>query len=291
MNVIEIDFGRLHEPDERQLLDQACRTHGFFALGNHGIDTKLQEQFSAEMQRYFARPVEEKLAQERTENNPFGFYNKELTKNRMDQKEIFDVSLVEATLWPDDEAFNQICSAWSAACHNVALKLLDSIFTCLEVSPEQDCFARHSSFLRLNYYPQQAQTSDDVFGVSHHTDAGALTLLLQEQVASLQFEIDGNWHTVPASPNHLLVNLGDMLQVWSNDAYRAPLHRVLTNSKSDRYSAPYFLNPDYAANVTPLIGESPRYRTINWQEFRSGRAAGDYADIGTEVQISHYRIA
>jgi hypothetical protein len=34
----------------------------------------------------------------------------------------------------------------------------------------------------------------------------------------------------------------------------------------------------------------PRYRPINWGEFRARRAAGDYADLGEEVQLAHYAL-
>ena len=39
------------------------------------------------------------------------------------------------------------------------------------------------------------------------------------------------------------INVGDMLQVYSNDRYVAPLHRVLANRERCRYSAPFFFNP------------------------------------------------
>ena len=87
----------------------------------------------------------------------------------------------------------------------------------------------------------------------------------------------------------MFVNLGDMLQVWSNDHYRSPLHRVIASSDRDRYSAPFFFNPSAGAICRPL-SEPPHYRPIPWSEFRSLRSAGDYADLGEEVQISHYRV-
>jgi isopenicillin N synthase-like dioxygenase len=287
-----IDFSRLNQQHELDKLHLACREHGCFALSNHGISTAIQRHFVTAQQRYFAQPLMTKLQQERSATNPFGFYNKELTKNRLDQKEVFDISLSETTLWPEDAEFLTATTAWFNACHEVAIKLLEAIFTCLETRLPAAAFQGHSSFLRLNYYPAyKAEAGSDVaFGVSHHTDAGALTLLLQDEVPGLQFLINDDWHTAPAVPDVLLVNLGDMLQVWSNDTFKAPLHRVLTNANNDRYSAPYFLNPAYDCDIKPLTAEVPVYRTVNWQEFRSGRAAGDYADLGEEIQISQYRL-
>ena len=92
-----------------------------------------------------------------------------------------------------------------------------------------------------------------------------------------------------------MINIGDMVQVWSNDRYQAALHRVTANSENARYSAPFFLNPAYHTDYAPLpstIDERhpARYRTINWGEFRGLRAAGDYADYGEEIQISHYGV-
>jgi hypothetical protein len=57
---------------------------------------------------------------------------------------------------------------------------------------------------------------------------------------------------------------------------------------------PFFLNPSYDTTYAPLpttiTPEYPaRYRPIQWREFRTLRAAGDYADIGEEIQITHYR--
>ncbi len=289
MKVAEIDFSQLGQRPEQEKLYEASAEYGFFALVNHGIEPELQAQFTEQMAWYFDLPLTLKLQNERTEANPFGFYNKELTKNQLDLKEVFDISLSEDTMWPPNESFKHVTRAWFTSCHRLAMQLLDHLFSALGLETPTAAFTNHSSFLRLNYYARYEGDATNQFGVSHHTDAGALTLLLQDKIESLQFKHDDAWHTAPASPDHLFVNLGDMLQVWSNDTFTAPLHRVLTNRSSDRYSAPYFLNPSYDSHIKPLTG-SPSYREISWQEFRSGRAAGDYADLGEEIQIQHYRL-
>jgi len=85
-----------------------------------------------------------------------------------------------------------------------------------------------------------------------------------------------------------------MIQVWSNDIYRAAIHRVLAMDRLDRYSLPFFFNPNYDAVVSPLAttldhSRPANYRGIPWGEFRRRRADGDYANNGAEVQISNYR--
>ena len=158
-------------------------------------------------------------------------------------------------------------------------------------------------YLRLNHYPlcenpapADAPTGPPVghLGISHHSDAGAVTVLLQDGHSGLQVERNGTWHNVDADRGSIIINIGDVVQVWSNDRYQAPLHRVLASDCHVRYSAPFFLNPSFQTDYAPLQtahrNDSPRYRPINWGDFRNGRAAGDYADVGEEIQIAHYRI-
>ena len=89
------------------------------------------------------------------------------------------------------------------------------------------------------------------------------------------------------------MNIGDIVQVWSNDRYTAALHRGLVSADAERFSAPFFFNPAYSTEYAPLPStvdaqHPPRYRPINWGEFRARRAAGDYADHGEYHSISHY---
>lgn len=85
------------------------------------------------------------------------------------------------------------------------------------------------------------------------------------------------------------------MQVWSNGLYKAPVHRVLTNSGKERFSVPFFYNPSYDTNVEPLqqcvSNDRPcRYRPVNWGIFRQGRIKGDYANLGEEIQIHHFEM-
>lgn len=119
-----------------------------------------------------------------------------------------------------------------------------------------------------------------------------MTILFQDAgITSLQVFHDSQWIDIPPKDGTFVINVGDMLQVFSNDRYKAPLHRVLTSPDTTRFSAAFFYNPAYSCMVEPLpVGEDgSRYTRINWAEFRKARFAGDYSDGGEEVQISWYR--
>jgi isopenicillin N synthase-like dioxygenase len=129
--------------------------------------------------------------------------------------------------------------------------------------------------------------------VNHHTDSGALTLLLQDEQPGLEVFHGNEWHLVEPRRDALVVNIGDIVQVWSNDRYTAALHRGLVSADAERFSAPFFFNPAYSTEYAPLPStidarHPPRYRPIHWGAFRARRAAGDYADHGEYHSISHY---
>ena len=290
-------------------LASACQYWGFFRLVDLDLEKRTTDQLLATMKVFFDLPHEEKRQLSRTEKNPWGYFDQELTKNKQDWKEIFDLGLDQApshnhsqTPWPSRlQGFRETMVQWHQLCETISLTLLESIVQSLKLptsSLTQHFTKGNSSFLRLNHYPvckAPADPTEDFpteghLGIYHHTDAGAVTVLLQDEVSGLQIRHNDTWTTIDSENNSLIVNVGDLIQVWSNDRYKAPLHRVLANSKQDRFSAAFFLNPDSATNCIPQTGEKPRYRSVNWDEFRSARAAGDYANIGDEVQISDYRI-
>jgi isopenicillin N synthase-like dioxygenase len=306
-----IDASRLEHPATLHTIDEACREWGFFQVVHHGVDREACMALLREMRAFFALPLAAKRRVERSADNPWGFYDRELTKNTPDWKQVFDRGPDDdrqATPWPREQAgLRAALEGYAAPCEQLAFRLLAAISTNLGMGPgalARGFRPRHSSFLRLNYYPQcpaparpeQISTpAQGHLGVNHHTDAGALTLLLQDDQPGLEVHHEGEWHIVEPHRDALVINIGDMVQVWSNDRYRAALHRVVANSDRARFSAPFFLNPAYETRYAPLpttvdARRPARYRPIEWGEFRTRRANGDYQDCGEEVQIDQYRI-
>jgi isopenicillin N synthase-like dioxygenase len=72
-----------------------------------------------------------------------------------------------------------------------------------------------------NFFSQISVSASehDYLGVKHHTDAGALMILLQDVQPALEVFRDGRWHLVEPLADALVVNIGDVVEVWSNDRY------------------------------------------------------------------------
>ena len=125
--------------------------------------------------------------------------------------------------------------------------------------------AAHTSAARLNFYPAKdpvpAQERESVtplgdMALHHHTDPGAITLLLQDNAGGLQALSRANgWIDVPPLDGAIVVNIGDILQVWTNDRCSAGVHRVVpVTNPSGRFSIPFFYQPKVDAVVEPWLG-------------------------------------
>jgi len=297
-----------------EALDAACRDHGFFLLEGHGLD-ELIERTWALTRVFFESKREQKLELMRQEGLPTGYYDRELTKRLRDRKEVFDLlspelpEAINPNVWPGwMPGFRETVTEFFAAMGEASEKTVQLVLAALRLPG--DSAARHhgsslGSLLRLNHYtigdpaPEAERASLAPLGdlaLGPHTDPGVLTLLLQDQTGGLQTESrEEGWIDVPPRPGTIVVNLGDSLQVWTNDQYRAAVHRVSPMTSSDRYSIPFFLNPSFDAVIQPipeLCEEAPLYRPFTWREFGLGRANDNYADLGVDdIQISNFRSA
>jgi isopenicillin N synthase-like dioxygenase len=309
LNLPIVDFATLSQPDTLQALDSACRSWGAIRLVGHPLSERLQSDAHTAMTSFFHQPLEAKKLVERTADNPWGFYDHELTRQARDWKEIYDCGpagegAVEPQ-WPATiPGFQSAVSNFYEACEHICFEVLAAMAQNLgtPTAQMQNCFRpEHTSFVRLNYYPLckkptfpegDTAASEGYLGINPHTDAGAITVLMQDEQAGLEIYRQKQWHTVAGGS--LLVHLGDIMQVWSNDRYRAPLHRVRASRHIERFSAPFFFNPSYETQYQPLVStvddqHPPLYTAIQWGEFRKQRASGDYANYGEEIQISRFR--
>ena len=309
---------------ELSRLRQAVAKWGFFELQGHGVDHQHLHALFAAQRAFFTLPYPQKLSLSRTATNARGYNPGELTKNAVDAKEILDFGHkpdptaddnapvnVVADGWnqmPEDAAIREPLWDWFCLCEPLAIEVYGWLLQALGARADAASLAEgHSSFLRLNAYsnahrltqPQTTGTGSDApLGIHPHTDSGLLTLLVQDGHHALEVLHEGQWCLIEPQPNAFIVNTGDMLQVMSNDYFVAPEHRVL-GSVGDQYrlSAAYFFKPPYEqviAALTPEGGyknnDGPRYKGFTWEEFRSRRGAGDYEDLGEEVQISQFRV-
>jgi isopenicillin N synthase-like dioxygenase len=310
-NVPTIDFlSAKTDPSQLKLLDSACRDHGFFLLKNHGMKLTINNMWKAS-EWFFQQPRKDKLGITRTESIPLGYYDRELTKQKRDLKEVFDfmqpkVDGEDFNQWPEDQDFRDVMLQFFKESSSVAAQTLDLIFYALN----NDQIAlpvgeSKTSNARLNFYPisDPLDSSDQAkvsklgdMALHHHTDPGILTLLLQDMTGGLQAKSKGlGWIDIEPKKDTIVVNLGDAMQVWTNDQYVAAIHRVIKRTNSPRYSTPYFYNPKSNAILKPVEGlssQSDLYSSFTWKEYIQGRVNDNYEDLGEDdIQIERFKVS
>lgn len=299
-------------------IGNACKNWGFFQVINHQVPLEKRQKIEDAARKFFGQPLEEKRKVRRDEKKVLGYYDTEHTKNVRDWKEVFDLNVVNpvkipASPDPDDkevsEWYNQwpesppelreACEEYSKEMEKLAFKLMELIALSLGLPADrfQGFFKDQTSFIRLNHYPP-CPSPHLALGVGRHKDAGPLTILAQDDVGGLEVKrkSDGVWIRVKPTPNAYIINVGDMIQVWSNDTYESVEHRVMVNSERERFSIPFFLNPSHYTMVKPLDEltneQNPaKYRAYSWGKFFTTRKLSNFKKLDVEnIQIYHFKV-
>ena len=155
----------------------------------------------------------------------------------------------------DPLLFRKVSQTYMKEALDVARQLIQFIAESLELKPchFDDAFVEPIAVLRLLHYePTPSKVEDGIFGCGAHSDYGMLTLLATDDHPGLQIWHDGTWIHVPPRRNAYVVNLGDMLERWTNGKYKSTVHRVVNDAGHERYSMPFFVEPHFDTVVTCL---------------------------------------
>jgi isopenicillin N synthase-like dioxygenase len=141
----------------------------------------------------------------------------------------------------------------------VAFRLVQLLALAVGLEDEHyfdDSFQNPMAALRLLHYSTEVSIPQHgVYACGAHSDYGMITLLLTDDNPGLQiFTKQQEWIHVPPMPHAFVVNLGDMLERWTNGLFRSTQHRVLTTyaTQKERYSIPFFYEPDFDTRVECL---------------------------------------
>lgn len=257
-------------------LHQACIGTGFFYVAGHGIPpAAIAAAFDA-ARRYHALPLEARMQDHIDPRSRRGFMPQGVVRHAgfaADIKESFVFGLDLPWTDPDVVAGRPLhgpnrwpaCAPWVRPAVEDYLRhaLLagERLLRLFALALDQQeafflpFFRKPMVQGRLLYYPPQPPAASEAIGAGSHTDYGMLTLLAQDPTGGLELrKRDGEWVAAPHVPGTLVVNLGDMFKVWTNDRFVSTPHRVVNRTGRARYSVPVFLNPHYDTPVACLPG-------------------------------------
>ncbi|GLU14730.1 hypothetical protein SLE2022_312830 [Rubroshorea leprosula] len=246
---------------ESSKLDCACREWGFFQLVNHGVSSSLLEKVKKEIQDFFNLPIEEKKKywQYPGEVEGFGQAFVVSEEQKLDWGDLFFMTTLphhfrKPHLFPKlPLSFRDTLEIYSLELKNLAITILKNMANALDMESGEmeEFFEEGFQSMRMNYYPPCPEP-DKVMGLTPHSDSVGLTILLQiNEVEGLQIKKDGKWIPIKPLPNAFIINIGDVLEVITNGAYRSITHRATINSERERLSIATFYNPKYDGEIGP----------------------------------------
>ena len=264
-------------------LGKAYEEIGFVAVKNHGLSDALCNELYAQVKGFFTLSKEEKETYEiegLAGQRGYVSFGKEHAKNKNegDLKEFWhfgqtvedDDPIKEE--YPDNVQVNEL-PEFNAVGREVYQKLEETgremlRAIALHLNLDENYFDAKihngNSILRPIHYPPITHEPKDAVRAAEHEDINLITLLMGASADGLQvLNKSGEWISVTALPDQIVVNVGDMLQRLTNNKLKSTTHRVVNPPRekwgTSRYSIPFFLHPrsEVSLNCLPsCISES-----------------------------------
>ena len=289
LEYFENSVGRDRKKRSKEL-DKICSEIGFLVLEGHGVSQKIISDQWTIVSEFFSSPLEikrevkvpflgypygwigpdqEALAASKGEKTPpdlkESFNGGPLTI----PKNIKDPAAYEfcyqPTLWPKIDKFKKTWETYYAAMEDLAKRIMAAFAEALglESSYFDRFISNPISALRALHYPT---TTDAIIEKQQragaHTDYGSLTILLpQVGTTGLQIKKKNSWIDVPALEDCLIINIGDLMELWTAGRWVSTLHRVIARpNQPPRKSLAYFHQPDWDSIINPI--NSSNYESV-----------------------------
>lgn len=275
-------------------LFRALAEVGFGVIVGHGIDEDTVRAMRQAVSLVFDTP-RETLARDTVRKGnyrgyvPLAYFTPNSGKGKGDQYEAWKLhhetspddpitkmcDLYGPNVWPriETDVRTPIMRYWNAM-DGLCADMLRGLITHLGADVDRVMSCMHAPLTNmtlLNYPP--TEPTKDVWGIHPHKDFNLLTVLAHDPVGGLEVMLrDGSWTTAECPPEAMVVNVGDMLELWSGGRLVSTPHRVLNTSGLARQSFPFFYKPRWDVVIEPLVEPIPGFERL---PLHVGRSAAD----------------
>ncbi|MEM8688554.1 MAG: 2-oxoglutarate and iron-dependent oxygenase domain-containing protein [Pseudomonadota bacterium] len=290
-------------------ISSACALSGFFYVRGHTISDEAITTLRETSRAFFAQGDAEKRQIAINQHNR-GYLGPGEARMRgaarTDMKEVFfwgrdlpaddpdvlaGIPLCGPNAWPQSlPGFRDHVVTYSEAVGKTGDLLLQAF--AVSLGAERSFFGPRYErpMLRgqLIHYPALPEDAPaDQFGVAPHSDFGCITLLLQETAGLEVLAKNDEWIAAPPLAGTLVINIGDLLERWSNNRLPSTRHRVRNRSRNGRYSIAMFYDPSPRAVVDPRdlgAGEEAKFPPVEAAEYVLGRNKGAFAHYDPAIK-------
>ncbi|KAF5459357.1 hypothetical protein F2P56_023311 [Juglans regia] len=265
---------------------EASETWGFFQMVNHGVPATVMNNMLEAVRQFHEQPKEEKMQ----------WYSRDY-KQRVRYYCNGDLLVSKAANWRDSIAFDfqdgplnpeefplvcrEAVSEYMKYIIELSTRLSELLSKALGLSSDYiariECMKTES--LVCHYYPVCPEP-DLTLGATKHSDPSCITVLLQDSIGGLQVLHQNHWVDVPPVEGALVANIGDFMQLITNDKFKSVKHRVLAGRVGPRVSVACFFYPSATHKLQP-------YGPI--KEFLSDMDPPIYRETHITEYLSYYR--
>ncbi|XP_004307996.1 PREDICTED: deacetoxyvindoline 4-hydroxylase-like [Fragaria vesca subsp. vesca] len=260
---------------------KAAGSYGLFQVVNHGIPHRVMEEMIEGTLGFHELPGETKAE----------YYGRELARkvkffssNSMyelmygEWRDTLQCTISDGQFDPQEIPLvcRDIVMEYSKHAQKLGVILFELLSEALGLKPDylKNLGCVGGLAFSNHYYPPCPEP-ELAIGTIEHSDVDFLTILLQDQIGGLQFLHQNQWIDVPHVPGALVVNIGDLLQLMSNNKFKSVNHRVLAKKIGPRISVACFFRPlledprRLCGPIKELISEenAPVYREISMKDY------------------------
>ncbi|RZC60818.1 hypothetical protein C5167_022589 [Papaver somniferum] len=284
----------------KEVINEACSEFGFFQILNHGIPTSLMSQTLDLSKTFFNYPDEEKLKCSLAPL-PVGYNRQASPHTGQNEYLLFSPRFGFPAIYPDTPAgFREVSEDIFSHLKKTGLVVERILNECFNLPPnflhEYNPDRTHDAMMHRSYQPT---TDIENNGLYSHQDPNYFTFVFQDKVGGLEVLKDDTWIPVIPSEGCIIVNIGDVLQVLSNNKYKSAIHRVVRPiaPRQSHHSVVYFYDINGDKWVEPLpqftkkIDEKPKYKGFYYKDYTALRVKNAQRSSSEDViRITHYAL-
>jgi isopenicillin N synthase-like dioxygenase len=254
---------------------KAAMDSGFLYIENHSISQQLIDEVYQYADKFFALDNNEKLRyyignstnhrgfvpitekgdyEDEGGQRAYEAFDMSLDMGNNDKLRCHSNPLAGPNVWPEVDGFSDCLTRYYNEIRHLGNCLCEAFEITLGMPP--GFFGQHMKYptsqLRLIHYLPQMKRQQNV-NMGAHTDYECFTILHSQQPGLQILNSNNRWIDAPPVEGAFAVNIGDLLEAWTNRTFVSTAHRVVTNG-TERMSIPFFMSTDYETVIKPFSG-------------------------------------